>query len=177
MGKCSFFVHFWSKFFLGISGSRLGTGSVLGLWEGEIKRASHTKYGPIVSGGSRNNEEWTMKSLGKKWSFTHNFWHRFLPAFSKKFLLGNSMSSIHMPSFSNFCRVDYEIVEFCTTFYNLKVLPFLLEWCSLGTLPMLAILFNWVYPDHLAVGALLCDVARDAALNIYVYVFSVAKIV
>ena len=57
MAKCSFFIHFRSKFFLGISGSRLGTGSVLGLWEGEIKRASHTKYGPIVSGGSRNNEE------------------------------------------------------------------------------------------------------------------------
>ena len=111
MGKCSFFVHFWSKFFLGISGSRLGTGSVLGLWEGEIKRASHTKYGPIVSGGSQNNEEWTTKSLGKKWSFTHNFWHRIFSAFSKKFLLGNSTSSIHMPSLSNFCRLDYEIVE------------------------------------------------------------------
>ena len=109
MGKCSFFVHFWSKFFLGISGSRLGTGSVLGLWEGEIKRASHTKYGPIVSGGSRNNEEWTIKSLGKKWSFSHNFWHRFFPRFSKKFSLGNLTSSMHMQSFSKILRIVFKI--------------------------------------------------------------------
>ena len=149
MAKCSFFIHFWSKFFLGFSGSWLTTGSVLGLWEDGIKRASHTKYGPIVSDGSRNNEEWSMKSLGKKWSFSHNFWHRFFPRFSKKFSLGNLTSSIHMQSLSKILRIVFKIG---LTAPMHKGLDF--QWCSaaMGPCPNRGEKVG-EGPDHLALEA------------------------